>query len=310
VPAAPMLLSEILKLAVDSFRAAKTRFFLTALGMVIETASVILVVTIGMTARPTSSDLIQKFGTNSVEVEYAGGGATALERVRYTDYLTAKTKRPVVDQLPNVMYSSPVMDMHDPASASGRLVKEPWCWGRQPPVPLHPQPHRHAGRFFDDTDDITHQKCAVVSENRQGERYAAPTPPLDAPFEISGIPFTVIGGLQMSVTDFGQSEIADQTILIPYSVVRYFTEPNASTRFNFSMRSMSQVPDAQNDILRINQVAPPHQTPSTRPNPNRTVDIANKKRRPASHQVPAERHGHLVGALLAMSSSSVRVWAL
>ena len=46
-----MLLSEILKLAADSFRASKTRFALTALGMVIGTASVILVVTIGLTGK-------------------------------------------------------------------------------------------------------------------------------------------------------------------------------------------------------------------------------------------------------------------
>jgi len=35
-----MVLSEILKLAVDSFRSSKIRFALTALGMVIGTASV------------------------------------------------------------------------------------------------------------------------------------------------------------------------------------------------------------------------------------------------------------------------------
>ena len=37
-----MLLSEILKLAMDSFRSAKLRFALTALGMVIERPPVIL----------------------------------------------------------------------------------------------------------------------------------------------------------------------------------------------------------------------------------------------------------------------------
>ncbi len=46
-----MVLSEILKLAMDSFRASKVRFALTALGMVIGTASVILVVTIGLTGK-------------------------------------------------------------------------------------------------------------------------------------------------------------------------------------------------------------------------------------------------------------------
>ena len=80
-----MLMSEVLKLAVDSFRTSKTRFALTALGMVIGTASVILVVTIGLTGKQYILQLIQKIGTNSVELEYAGGGATAAERARYND---------------------------------------------------------------------------------------------------------------------------------------------------------------------------------------------------------------------------------
>ena len=75
-----MLLSEILKLAVDSFRLSKMRFALTALGMVIGTASVILVVTIGLTGKKYILQEIQKVETNSVELEYVGGGATDTER--------------------------------------------------------------------------------------------------------------------------------------------------------------------------------------------------------------------------------------
>ncbi|MGP8175959.1 MAG: ABC transporter permease, partial [Terracidiphilus sp.] len=76
-----MVLSEILKLVLDSFRASKARFALTALGMVIGTASVILVVTIGMTGKQYVLQQLQKIETNSVELEYAGGGSTAAERV-------------------------------------------------------------------------------------------------------------------------------------------------------------------------------------------------------------------------------------
>jgi putative ABC transport system permease protein len=53
------------------------------------------------------------------------------------------------------------------------------------------------------------------------------------------------------VNDFGQSEIADQTILIPYSVVRYFTGTERVNQIYFSMRSMDEVPDAANEIVRI-----------------------------------------------------------
>ena len=148
-----MLMSEILKLAMDSFRAAKTRFVLTALGMVIGTASVILVVTIGMTGRQYVLQLIQKFGTNSVEVEYAGGGATNAERVRYTDFLTREDEKAVDAQLPGVMYSSPVMDMHDRISFGGGVVKDTLVLGVSPQYLLIHNLIVTAGRFFDDTDE-------------------------------------------------------------------------------------------------------------------------------------------------------------
>jgi putative ABC transport system permease protein len=246
-----MMLSEILKLALDSFRAAKTRFVLTALGMVIGTASVILVVTIGMTGRQYVLELIQKFGTNSVEVEYAGGGATSAERVRYTDYLTVEDEKAVDAQLPNVMYSSPVMDMHDRISFGGGVVKDTLVLGVSPAYEYIHNLIVTGGRFFDDTDESTHQKCAVVSELFAKERYGSSDSAIGRTFEISGIPFTVIGVFRMSVNDFGQSEIADQTILIPYSVVRYFTGTERVNQIYFSMRSMDEVPDAANDVVRI-----------------------------------------------------------
>src|ERR1700740_3548656 len=83
-----MVLSEILKLAIDSFRTSKLRFALTALGMVIGTASVILVVTIGLTGKQFVRNEIQKIGTNEVEVEYAGGATSGSDRVLFDDSLT------------------------------------------------------------------------------------------------------------------------------------------------------------------------------------------------------------------------------
>jgi putative ABC transport system permease protein len=246
-----MVLSEIVKLAIESFQAAKMRFILTALGMVIGTASVILVVTIGLTGRQYVLELIQRFGTNSVEVEYAGGGATAAERVRYSDYMTRDDEKAVLAQLPNVMYSSPVMDMHDRISFGSGVVKDTLVLGVSPQYQYIHNLIVTAGRFFDETDDSTHQKAAVVSEMFAKERYGSSDSSIGRSFEISGIPFTVIGVFKMSVNDFGQSEIADQTILIPYSVVRYFTGTERVNQIYFSMRDMSQVPDAAKDITRI-----------------------------------------------------------
>jgi putative ABC transport system permease protein len=246
-----MMFSEILKLAVDSFRANKVRFALTALGMVIGTASVIQVVTIGLTAREYVLQLLQKLETNSVEVEYSGGGAIGTENVLYNDYLTREDEKAVVAQLPGVQYSSPILEMHDRISFGGGVTKDTLVLGVSPQYLNIRNLLIPVGRFIDDTDDTAHTKCAVVTEPFARERFGGSDAAIGQTFEISGIPFTIIGVFKQSVDDMGFSELADQTILIPYSVARYFTGSEDVKQIYFSMRGMDEVPDAAKEIERI-----------------------------------------------------------
>jgi putative ABC transport system permease protein len=246
-----MLLSEILKLAVDNFRLSKMRFALTALGMVIGTASVILVVTIGLTGKKYIIEQIQKVETNSVELEYAGGGATGNERVLYNDYLTRDDEKAVDAQMPGILYSSPVLGMHVRISFGGGVVKDTLVLGVSPQYQNIRNLIVPVGRFFDDNDDAAHIKCAVVTEQFARERFGSNDAAVGQNFEISGIPFTIIGVFRESVSDFGESEIEDQTILIPFSVARYFTGTENVNQIYFSMRTMNEVPYAAREIVRI-----------------------------------------------------------
>jgi putative ABC transport system permease protein len=248
-----MVFSEILRIAADSFRASKLRFALTALGMVIGTFSVIMVVTIGLTGKQYVLQLLQKIGTNSVELEYAGGGATGSERAQNNDYLTREDEKAVLAQLPGVMFSSPILEMHDRISFGGGMVKDTLVLGVSPQYQNIRNLLVPVGRFLDDNDDTGHMKCAVVTEMFARERYGSSDAAVGQSFEISGIPFTIIGVFKESVNDFGQSEIADQTILIPYSVARYFTGTEDVKQIYFSMHSMDEVPSAAKEIHRIVQ---------------------------------------------------------
>jgi putative ABC transport system permease protein len=246
-----MLFSEILKLVMDSFRAAKTRFALTALGMVIGTASVILVVTIGLTGKKFILNEIQKIGTNEVEVEYSGGGATGAERMIYNDYLTRDDEKAVLSQLPSVLYSSPILEAHDRISFGGGVVKDTLVLGVSPQYRNVRNLVVLAGRFMDDEDENAHIKCAVVTVPFAREMFGSSDSAIGQTFEISGIPFTIVGTFKESVDTFGQSEITDNTILIPYSVARYFTGTDSVKTLYFSIRSMEEVPDASREIVRI-----------------------------------------------------------
>jgi putative ABC transport system permease protein len=246
-----MVFSETLKLAIDSFRASKTRFALTALGMVIGTASVILVITIGLTGQEFVQQELQKIETNAVELEYKGGGATAAERVLYNDNLTRDDEKAVLAQLPGIQYSSPVIQMHDRISFGGGITKDTLVLGVSPQY-LHIRnllvPD---GRFFDDEDDSAHIECAVVSEIFARDRFGSDDAAVGQTFEITRIPFTIIGVFKEAVPDLGNSEIEDQTVLIPDSVARYFTGSENVQQIYFSMRSMDEVTDAAREIERI-----------------------------------------------------------
>jgi putative ABC transport system permease protein len=248
-----MVLSEILKLAVDSFRSSKVRFALTALGMVIGTASVILVVTIGRTGKQFILQELQKLETNSVELEYNGGGAMGAEHTVFNDYLTREDEKAVLAQLPSVMYSSPVMTTHTPISFGRGVVKDTLVLGVSPQYKDIRNLITPEGRFLDDTDDSAHIKCAVISERFANDKFGSSDAAVGQSFEISGIPFTVIGVFKESVDDYGVSEIQDQTILIPYSVAKYFTGTENVNQIYFSMRSMDEVTEAAAEIKRIVQ---------------------------------------------------------
>ena len=246
-----MVASEILRLAVDSFRSSKLRFALTALGMVIGTASVILVVTIGLTGKQFILNEIQKIGTNEVEVEYSGGGTSGLERVIYNDFLTREDEKAVVARVPGVVASSPVLESHDRISFGGGVVKDTLVLGVSPQYRDVRNLVVLAGRFFDVQDESAHIKCAVVTVPFAREMFGSASDAIGREFSIQGIPFSIIGTFKESVDTFGQTEISDSTILIPYSVARYFTGTDSVKQIYFSIRTMEEVPTAKNEILQV-----------------------------------------------------------
>src|SRR5579862_3308420 len=108
-----------------------------------------------------------------------------------------------------------------------------------------------SGRFFDEQDEAAHIKCAVVTIPFAVQMFGSSDEAIGRDFQILGIPFKIVGTFKESVDTFGQSEITDNTILIPYSVARYFTGTNAVKTLYFSIRSMDEVPEATKEIVRV-----------------------------------------------------------
>src|SRR6195952_2320628 len=83
-----MMFSEVVRLAVDSFRASKVRFMLTMLGMIIGSASIILVTTLGLTGKQYALNLISSIGPNMIEMQYNGGSVSGPDNTSTPDFMT------------------------------------------------------------------------------------------------------------------------------------------------------------------------------------------------------------------------------
>jgi len=246
-----MAFGEIIAFAYDTFCSNKVRFILTALGMVIGTASLILVVTIGMTGRQFVLNQIQAIGTNEIWAEYLGGAPHISNS--NPDPLTIDDLHAVQEVVPGIVASSPVTQLSDRVPVGNGREKDVTILGVSPEYGRVRNLVIPSGRFFDQEDSQAHNKVGVITEKMAVEVYGSSQAAVGKVIKLTGLPFYIIGTFKERVETFGQTEIVDNTMLIPYSVSRYFMETPSVKLLYFSMEDPSMVISATAQIKRVLQ---------------------------------------------------------
>lgn len=240
-----MLFSEIVSIAIDSFRASKVRFALTALGMVIGTASLIVVVTIGLTGKQYVMSQIQAIGANLIYVEYEGG--------RANDFLTVEDLRAVQQQVPGIQAASPTQENHFRISLGGGKERDILVLGVDPAYATVRNLEILGGRIFDSEDSISRTHVADITQQLARKTYGSDKEAIGKDIKINGVPFVIIGVFRERVETFGQSEIQDDTVLIPFTTSKIFTGNDAAKQLFFSVSDAGDVPRATMLIERLVQ---------------------------------------------------------
>jgi putative ABC transport system permease protein len=242
-------LNEVLSFAYETFISNKVRFALTALGMVIGTASLILVVTIGMTGKQYVQRLIQSIGANMIYVEYSGGSQRITASA--ADPLTVDDMRAVQEQVPSVTYASPLVVLSERIAAGSGKEKDIAVMGAAPEYQRVRNLIVLSGRFFDAGDAQSRNKVGVLTQKLAEELYGSADAAIGQTIKLSGLPFTVVGVFREGVDTFGQSEVQDYTMVIPSTVSRYFTETAAVKQIFFTVASPDDVIPATAQIQRV-----------------------------------------------------------
>jgi putative ABC transport system permease protein len=248
-----MMFSQVVALAIDSFRASKVRFLLTMLGMVIGSASIILVVTVGLTGKQFALDTISSLGPDKVEMLYSGGQVTGPDNTSTPDYMTREDMRAVIEQIPGIVAASPMLEFHNALSLGEGVTQETMFLGVSPQYKDVRGLVVVAGRFFDDQDAAGHAKVVVLVKPLAIQLFGTPEAAIDHSITVRGIPFTIIGVFRESIDTYGISEISEHTALIPYEVARYFTGNDTVKELFFKVSDPLMVEPAAKQITALIQ---------------------------------------------------------
>jgi putative ABC transport system permease protein len=246
-----LCLSEVISFAYDTFRSNTIRFMLTALGMVIGTASLILVVTIGLTGKQYVLNQIQGIGANLIYAEYEGGG----QRITNTspDPLTLDDMQAAQAQVPGIVAASPVLQLDERIPVGNGKERDILILGVYPEYRIVRNLVVLSGRFFDAQDEQAHNKVGVITQKMAEQVYGSVEEAIGKVIKLNGLPFTVIGTFKERVDTFGQSEVIDNTMAIPYTVGRYFSDTPAIKQIYFSVADPSMVVPATEQIRHVIQ---------------------------------------------------------
>jgi len=248
---AHLALGEIFSFAYDTFVSNKVRFTLTALGMVIGTASLILVTTIGLTGKQYILNQIQAIGANLIYAEYESGG----QRITTSgnDSLTIDDMLAVQRDVPGIASASPVVPLIERVPVGNSKERDLQVLGVYPEYLQVRNLVVLSGRFFDKQDSQAHNKVGIVTQKLAEQLYGSKEAALGKTIKLSGLPFTVVGIFRERVDTFGQSEVSDNTMLIPYSVIRYFQDTPTVKQIYFSTTDASMVVPVTAQIQRVIQ---------------------------------------------------------
>jgi putative ABC transport system permease protein len=239
-----MAYGEIVSFAYETFCTDRVRFALTALGMVVGTASLILVVTIAMTGKKYVLDQIQGIGVNMIVVEYQGGD-------HGSDFLTIDDMHAVLLQVPGIVAASPVVPLAERIPIGLHQERDLDVLGVFPEYLTVRNLVVLSGRFFDGQDEQAHNKVGVITQKLAEQVYGSADDAVGKIVNLSGLPFTIVGTFKERVDTFGRSEVTNNTMVIPYTVTRYFTNSPEVRQLYFSAAEPSIVIPVTEKIQKV-----------------------------------------------------------
>jgi putative ABC transport system permease protein len=241
-----MDLHETFTVALEALRANKLRATLTSLGVIIGSASIVLVITVALTSRRFVLQQIESVGSNLVWVEMI---KTPDKAQPLSHELTLDDMEAIRSSVPQVVQVAGVREL--PMSVVAQGVERPV---NLVGVTQGYQEIRRLlvlrGRYFDATDMETRDKVCLITK-QLATRLFGPEKAIGRTVRMGELTFTVVGVFVERVETFGLSDIQAESVLIPFGLMKYYTGVDVIRVLDAQARSAEDVPSVQRQVAQI-----------------------------------------------------------
>src|SRR5664279_2896722 len=258
-------------IALEALRGHKLRSFLTLLGVVIATTTLIVVMSIVNGMNLYIAEHIANLGTNTFvlhQFQWAQGFDSFLnarrrnQPIRVADYEFLRDSLHGYQQIGAMTQLTP----NPPARYKGRVIDEITLNAMTPSFADIGREKIEKGRYISDADYQHNARVCVIGQDLV-EKLFPDADPLDKEVSLAGLPFRVVGVTEKVGSTFGQSQ--DNFAIVPMSTFRaiwmgrpellvYIKSPDGRHMMELEdevralMRARRHVPYREEDTFGIN----------------------------------------------------------
>jgi putative ABC transport system permease protein len=245
-----MHIGEAMSFSLQALRQNPVRSLLTGLGMVIGTASVILVVTISLTSRNYILEQIEGVGSNMIYASYEVGTQASSAEVN-ADFIKISDVLAVRQQLAEVISATTGIESNYDSTFINGKEERLLIIGSDEYYKTVRNLAVLSGRFLDASDVDLRQHVALMTEKLAQRLYGSVDAAPGQTIKLRGLQFTVVGTFKEKGNSFGQSELNTESILIPITVQQYFIRPERIDPLYVQVRVPEQVEAVTTEVKEI-----------------------------------------------------------
>jgi len=241
-----LIQSEVWKIAIAALRSNKIKALLTMLGVVIGSACIVLVVTISLVGKNYIIAQIEGVGSNIVYAELVRTGS---QSATLGDEVTRGDLDAVERDIPDVTHVAGTHDIQMTVVAGG--VERPVTLVA---VTEGFEAIRNllvvSGRYFDADDMQSHSKVCLLTEDLARVVFPG-TDAVGQDIRVGELRFTIVGVFKERVATFGQSEIARESVIVPFDLLKSYAGTDTVKVLYAQAVAPEAVPSVTRQVERV-----------------------------------------------------------